>query len=168
MKLWMSLLATLLVVSAFVPQEKRDWIDPDTGHRVVQLTDHAGGSTLYFHDNAFSPEGDKLMFNTPSGIVVVDVAKIGNADLKPEMRRWALERCTPHPIAVMKAPVRLERFWDQTWNASVIWCKRSTNPPQAHQRRAADRLKARWHELDTGHYPMLSEPKALARLIIDG
>ena len=84
------------------------------------------------------------------------------------MRAWAIERCTQHPIATMQAPVRLERFWDQPWNASVIWCKRSTNPPQAHQRRAADRLKARWHELDTGHYPMLSEPAALARLIVDG
>jgi pimeloyl-ACP methyl ester carboxylesterase len=90
------------------------------------------------------------------------------ADLDPKTRAWAIERCTQHPIAAMQAPVRLERFWDQPWNASVIWCKRSTNPPQAHQRRAADRLKARWHELDTGHYPMLSEPAALARLIMDG
>jgi pimeloyl-ACP methyl ester carboxylesterase len=90
------------------------------------------------------------------------------ADLDPATRRWALERCTPHPIAVMKAPVRLERFWDQAWSASVSWCKRSTNPPQAHQRRTADRLKGRWHELDTGHYPMLTEPEALARLIAEG
>jgi len=90
------------------------------------------------------------------------------ADLDPETRRWAIERCTPHPIATMQAPVRLERFWDQPWNASVIWCKRSSNPPQAHQRRTADRLKGRWHELDTGHYPMLTEPVALARLIADG
>jgi oligogalacturonide lyase len=85
MKLWMSLLATFLFVGAFVPQERREWIDPDTGHRVVRLTDAAGGSTLYFHDNAFSPTGDKLMFNTPNGIAVVDVAKIGNSDLKPEI-----------------------------------------------------------------------------------
>ena len=35
----------------------------------------------------------------------------------------------------------------------------------AHQRRACERLKGRWHELDTGHYPMLTEPAALARLI---
>jgi pimeloyl-ACP methyl ester carboxylesterase len=42
------------------------------------------------------------------------------------------------------------------------------DPPQAHQRRTADRLKGRWHELDTGHYPMLTEPEALARLIADG
>jgi pimeloyl-ACP methyl ester carboxylesterase len=90
------------------------------------------------------------------------------ADLEPALRQWAIERCTPHPIATMRAPVRLERFWDQSWNASVIWCKRSLNPPVAHQRRCADRLKAHWHELDTGHYPMLSEPEALARLIVEG
>lgn len=90
------------------------------------------------------------------------------ADLDPATRAWALERCTPHPIAVMQAPVRLKRFWDQAWNASVIWCRRSANPPVAHQRRTADRLKGRWHELDTGHYPMLTEPDALARLIVEG
>ncbi len=90
------------------------------------------------------------------------------ADLDPAMRTWALERCTPHPIAPLKAPVKLLRFWSQPWNASVIWCRKSTNPPVAHQRRAADTLKARWHELDTGHYPMLSEPEALSRLIVQG
>jgi pimeloyl-ACP methyl ester carboxylesterase len=90
------------------------------------------------------------------------------AALEPDLRRWALERCTPHPVGVMRQPVKLERFWQQQWNASVIWCKRSTNPPQAHQRRTAERLGGRWHELDTGHYPMLTEPDALARLIIEG
>jgi pimeloyl-ACP methyl ester carboxylesterase len=90
------------------------------------------------------------------------------AGLDPATRRWALDRCTPHPIAPLRSAVKLERFWAETWDASVIWCKRSTNPPQAHQRRTADRLKGRWHELDTGHYPMLSEPEALARLIVEG
>ncbi len=90
------------------------------------------------------------------------------AGFEPGLRRWALERCTPHPIAPLRDSVRLQRFWDQAWNASVIWCRQSANPPQAHQRRTAERLKARWHELDTGHYPMLSDPAALARLIVDG
>ena len=90
------------------------------------------------------------------------------ADLDPRTRAWALDRCTPHPIAAMQAPVKLERFWNQAWNASVIWCRKSSNPPQAHQRRTADKLKGRWHELDTGHYPMLTEPEALARLIAEG
>ncbi len=90
------------------------------------------------------------------------------ADLEPATRAWAIERCTPHPIAPLTAPVTLERFWSQDWNASVIWCRKSTNPPVAHQRRACETLKGRWHELDTGHYPMLSEPEALARLIVEG
>jgi len=64
-------------VHAFQDSPPRDWIDSATGHRIVRLTDDAGGSTLYFHDSAFSPEGDKLMFSTPGGIAVVDVAKIG-------------------------------------------------------------------------------------------
>lgn len=89
------------------------------------------------------------------------------ADLDPATRRWALGRCTPHPIAPMRAPVSLERFWQETWSASVIWCRRSANPPVVHQRRTADRLKAHWHELDTGHYPMLSEPARLAQLIAE-
>src|SRR5688500_19760805 len=73
---------TVLLSQAPLP---KDWIDAATGHRIVRLTGDAGGSTLYFHDNAFSPEGDKLMFNTPAGIAVVDVAKIGSAGLEPEV-----------------------------------------------------------------------------------
>jgi pimeloyl-ACP methyl ester carboxylesterase len=74
------------------------------------------------------------------------------ADLDPETRNWALERITQHPISPMVDKV-------------VLWCRRSVNPPVAHQRRAQETLGASWHELDTGHYPMLSEPKALAAII---
>ena len=88
------------------------------------------------------------------------------ASLDPTTLEWALARYTPHPIAAMEDPVKLDSFWDQSWNATVIWCKRSANPPVAHQRRAAEKLKAQWFELDTGHYPMLTEPEALARLIM--
>lgn len=79
---------------------------------------------------------------------------------------WALARYTPHPVAAMMAPVKLDSFWQQNWNATVIWCRQSVNPPEAHQRRAQAALKAKWFELDTGHYPMLTEPEALARLIM--
>jgi len=62
----------------------KDWIDAETGHRIVRLTDDAGGSTLYFHDNAFSPQGDRMIFNTPQGIGIIDVGKIGTKDFKIE------------------------------------------------------------------------------------
>lgn len=88
------------------------------------------------------------------------------ADLDPDTRAWALERYTPHPLAALEAPMELGNFWEQTWPATVIRCRRSVNPPEAHQRRAAERLKATWHELDTGHYPMLSQPEELTRLLL--
>ena len=97
-----------------------------------------------------------------------DAANRMFASLDRPTKEWALARCTPHPVAAMTQPVKLERFWQQDWNASVIWCRQSTNPPVAHQRRAAETLKARWHELDTGHYPMLTEPERLARLLMEG
>ena len=37
---------------------------------------------------------------------------------------------------------------------------------EGHVGRTAERLKARWHELDTGHYPMLSAPDDLTRLLL--
>jgi pimeloyl-ACP methyl ester carboxylesterase len=88
------------------------------------------------------------------------------ADLDPATRAWALARYTLHPIAAMDAPMELKDFWDRAWKASVIRCRRAANPPEAHQRRTAERLKAPYVEMDTGHYPMLSEPAELTRLLL--
>ena len=88
------------------------------------------------------------------------------ADLKPELRAWAVDRCTPHPIEASDAPGELDGFWAQDWpNARVIRCRLSANPPEAHQHRTAQALNAEWHELDAGHYPMLSHPAELAALL---
>jgi pimeloyl-ACP methyl ester carboxylesterase len=89
------------------------------------------------------------------------------ADLDPTTRAWVLDRYTPHPTATSELPVRLTDFWDQSWKATVIWCRQAPNPGEAHQRRAAARLGARWLELDTGHYPMLSMPDELTRMLTD-
>ena len=64
--------------------------------------------------------------------------------------------------------MELPTFWQQQWTADVIWCRQSANPPLPHQRRTAVKLNATWHELDTGHYPMLSTPDALATIIARG
>jgi pimeloyl-ACP methyl ester carboxylesterase len=88
------------------------------------------------------------------------------ADLDPGRRAWALARYTPHPIAALEAPMEATSFWEQPWTATVIRCRRAANPPEAHQRRTAERLQGAWHELDTGHYPMLSQPEELTRLLL--
>ena len=87
------------------------------------------------------------------------------ADLEPNLRAWAVDRATMHPIEASDAPGELDAFWAQTWKARVIRCRLSQNPPESHQRRTAKRLAADWHEMDAGHYPMLSHPEELAALL---
>jgi oligogalacturonide lyase len=78
-------LAAAIAVARAADDSATDWIDPDTGHRVVRLSTEPGTQTLYFHDNSYTPQGDKLLLSTPSGIALIDVAKIGQGASKPEL-----------------------------------------------------------------------------------
>jgi pimeloyl-ACP methyl ester carboxylesterase len=108
-----------------------------------------------------TPSGDGLT----AGPTPQDAANRLFADLDPAARAWALARYTQHPIGVYTQGVRLDSFWSQPWKVDVIWCRRAQNPGEAHQRRTAERLQAKWAELDTGHYPMLSMPAELTALL---
>ena len=60
----------------------RDWIDPDTGHRVIRLSPDPGGSSLYFHQNGYTPEGDKLIIHTRTDTPgVIDLATVNLSTL---------------------------------------------------------------------------------------
>lgn len=50
-----------------------EWIDPDTGHRVIQLSSEPGSESLYFNLNPFTPDGKKMVITTPSGISTIDL-----------------------------------------------------------------------------------------------
>ena len=54
--------------------EPPSWVDPDTGHRVVQLSTEPGSESLYFNLNPFTPDGRKMVITTPEGISLVDLA----------------------------------------------------------------------------------------------
>jgi oligogalacturonide lyase len=62
----------LSITTAFAAAP-REWIDSDTGHRVVRLSEEAGTASLYFHQNAYSPDGKKIVVTTPSGISTIDL-----------------------------------------------------------------------------------------------
>jgi len=68
------------------PQEPpREWVDSITGHRVIRLSTEPGSQTLYFHDNAYSPEGDVFVFAGPRGIMRVDLRALGTRPPAPEL-----------------------------------------------------------------------------------
>lgn len=51
----------------------REWIDQDTGHRIVRLSDEAGSQSFYFHQNGYTESGDKLVFSTRTGLSTYNV-----------------------------------------------------------------------------------------------
>jgi len=95
-------------------------------------------------------------------------AKMTKEDVKPDIAAWAADRFGLHPIACFMQPVVLNSFWNQKWDADVVYCPQALNPGEAHQRRCADKLGARWHVIDTGHYPMLSKPDELMKVMVRG
>ncbi|HEX2855568.1 MAG TPA: oligogalacturonate lyase family protein [Opitutaceae bacterium] len=66
-------LALATMNGATAAEPPTEWIDADTGHRVVRLSREAGSTSLYFHQNSFTPEGDKLIFAGPKGLMVLDL-----------------------------------------------------------------------------------------------
>ncbi|MGH1492301.1 MAG: alpha/beta fold hydrolase [Acidimicrobiales bacterium] len=120
------------------------------GESVDQIVNRPGGITTDLATGPSREDAESRLF----------------ADLEPDLRQWTVDRITLHPVAAVRQPVVLDSFWDQTWSADVIYCRQSENPPEPHQRRTAAQLGAAWHEIDTGHYPMLSAPDELARLLL--
>jgi len=63
--------SALLLRAAVAPPT--EWVEPATGHRVVRLSRTPGSSSFYFHQNAYTSEGDRLLINTPEGLTAVNL-----------------------------------------------------------------------------------------------
>lgn len=51
----------------------KSWVDPLTHHRVVRISEAAGSASLYFHQNSYTPQGDKMVISVPDGIASVEL-----------------------------------------------------------------------------------------------
>lgn len=67
----MLVLSGCVAVAAQEPPE--EWTDPDTGHRVIRLSREAGSSSLYFHQNGYTPDGQKVVITTPTGLSAINL-----------------------------------------------------------------------------------------------
>lgn len=56
--------ARLLDAQSALPTE---WIDKDTGHRIIRLSREDGTQSLYFNQNAYTADGKKLIVTTAGG-----------------------------------------------------------------------------------------------------
>lgn len=77
------LLTLLCAIAVVAQQPPKEWIDSDTGHRVVRLTDEPGSQSLYFHQNPYTASGDKMVFTSPTGLYAYNF-KTGESELLVE------------------------------------------------------------------------------------
>jgi oligogalacturonide lyase len=70
-------LVAIFVLPVFLAQgaeAPKTWIDPDTGHRVVRLTEEPNSASLYFNQNGYTADGRKMVYTTPEGISALALA----------------------------------------------------------------------------------------------
>jgi oligogalacturonide lyase len=59
----------------------KSWIDPDTGHRVLRITNEPGSDSFYFNFNAFTPDGKEMIYTTSDGNLMV--LKLADFEARP-------------------------------------------------------------------------------------
>jgi oligogalacturonide lyase len=72
-----ALLAVASVSSAQSAATKlppKTWVDKDTGHRIIRLTDEPGSSGFYFNVNAYTPDLKQMIYTAPDGIRAMDLS----------------------------------------------------------------------------------------------
>jgi oligogalacturonide lyase len=66
-------LALVAAATPVVAADRTDWVDAKTGHRVHLVSDAPGNYALYFNYNAYTPNGDTMIFQTADGISRLDM-----------------------------------------------------------------------------------------------
>jgi oligogalacturonide lyase len=68
---------------ASAPSKPNSWVDPDTNHRVIQLTTEPSSHTLYFTDNIFTPGGREMVYLASGKIYALNMATYESRILVP-------------------------------------------------------------------------------------
>jgi oligogalacturonide lyase len=66
-----------------VTSPRVNWIDKDTGHRVIQLTPEKGSQGLYFNENAFTPDGKEMVYRVGQSVYVLNLTTHMTRELVP-------------------------------------------------------------------------------------
>jgi oligogalacturonide lyase len=85
-RIMLAILSGVIAVSvpATAQTPPTDWIEPG-GHRVIRLTGDGGGSSFYFHQNAYTAKGDKMVISTKAGLATLDLTTLGIKPPKMEI-----------------------------------------------------------------------------------
>src|ERR1019366_1486363 len=93
-------LVAILTLPAFLAQgaePPKSWIDPDTGHQVVRLTEEPNSASLYFNQNGYTADGRKMVYTTPEGFSAFDLeTRTGRSVVKGRVQVIVTGHKTPN------------------------------------------------------------------------
>lgn len=76
------LVTTIAVTTAIAADDPhKQWTDPDTGHRVVRLSQDPGTGSFYFNQNAYTVDGQRIIVTTPDGGIAATDLKTAPSNL---------------------------------------------------------------------------------------
>jgi oligogalacturonide lyase len=87
-----------------------EWVEPETGRRVVRLSDETGSTSLYFNVNGYTPEGDILVISTLRGLDKVDM------DTLESVKLFRTER----PFKFLFVGLKYRRAYYQTLDDNTV------------------------------------------------
>ena len=95
----------------------KTWIDPDTGHRVIRLTDEPGSASFYFTDNGYTSDGKYLVYTTPGAISALNLKTYEtHVIVKGVARAIVVGRKTP---TVFYTKTTDKRGFLELWSANI-------------------------------------------------
>jgi oligogalacturonide lyase len=94
-----------------------NWIDPDTGHRVIRLTREPGSDSFYFNVNGYTPDGKRMAYFTPNGISVLNLETLEAKRLVAgPARAIVVAHKTPNLYYTRETT---NRFFSQLWCVNI-------------------------------------------------
>jgi pimeloyl-ACP methyl ester carboxylesterase len=138
-------LRSLVYLDAFVPDDGRNMIEYVTAERRGGMIKEGEGS------GHLNPLPAKVLGLT-----------------EPADHDWVTRRMTPQPYGTFSQPLRFQHEGGAHLPRTYVYC---SNPPTGSFDQFATRFrndpKWRFHELKTGHDCMVTQPEALARIILE-
>ncbi len=137
---------------------------------------------LVFLDTVIPVDGQAFLdLWSPEGRAVVEVAATKNgggwpmpddlgedaADLTDEDARWLRSKASPQPLGTLTQPLRLSNASTASVPQAYICCRPSREQFAGFLRPFRDDPAWQFLDLDSGHWPMVSGPEALAEALLE-